>query len=143
MRTITLKLQLGRALTGRRTKPPIPDTELTALKEQAQRLLQQTTVTAPSSDTPNWADHTPAPAAPVPSPPPTRRLSTFAYGPAPDPDYVPEQPRIQAVSKNHPFGTLPTGEKRPEKLIGPKDMTFWDLAWERLTSAEKAWSSQP
>jgi hypothetical protein len=60
MRTLTLKLTA--AITGRRVKPPMPDEELAALKEQARQLLQAPTLT------PDDTAPAPAPAPPRPTP---------------------------------------------------------------------------
>lgn len=131
MRTLTLRLQIGSLLTGRRPKPPIPDTDLTALKEQARQILQ-------ASTTPNPADL--ADLAPVPTP---RRVSPFSYGPTPPPVYDPARSKVQAMVKTEPFGSEPTGEKRPGIPEEWPSLSSWERACSRLTSSERAWSSRP
>lgn len=132
----TLSLRLTAAITGRRPKPPIPDEDLAAIKEQARQLLEQSTHMTPEPNPANLATPTPRP-----SPRPLRPM--FSFGPPPQPDYVPEQSRIQPVVKYPLFGTQPTGEKRPGPALLPPFATPWDVAWARLTDAERAWSSQP
>lgn len=130
MRTLTLKLTA--AITGRRVKPPIPDEELAAIKERARQLLEQATATTTAPD--------PKDLAPVPAPPPIR---PFNLGPTPPPAYDPGRSNVQAMSRIEPFGSEVTCEPRPEKLAPARGVSWWDMAWARLTPSERAWSSQP
>lgn len=136
MRTLTLKLTA--AITGRRTKPAASRAELAALKEQARQLLNDPTPTQA-----DLSDLTPAPVTLAQCPPTVALRPRFGFGPAPQPTYVPEPPRVQAMAKAEPFGTVPTGEKRPAKLPPGRRVSGWDIAWARLTPSEIAWSSQP
>ena len=149
MRTLSLRLNAVRALTGRKPQPAIPDAALAALKEQARALLDQQTDPRVDADADalGWHDvygtQPPTPAPPRPRPPVAPPVDDLGLKNTPRPTYDPEPPRVQAMAKAEPFGTVPTREPRPGIPKEWPSMSPWERACARLTPSEKAWSSQP
>ena len=137
MRTLTLKLTT--AITGRRTKPPIPDAELAAIKERARALLNQPTTAA---DPGGWHDLHGAQLA-APTPPANPLVDDLGLKKTPRPTYDPARARYQATTRTDPFGSKPTGVLRPETPELSRKASGWDIAWAQLKPSEQAWSSQP